>query len=248
MAQEIGVGINEALVIKSATKNAKKTLELEFEGQAKAAAPKVSIFERSLTAKPVEESYNMRLMLFAPLLPTKDDMTTEQKMKRVMDDLIKLRVQLTQILEQFIMADQIDLNNMDVQYANTGIIDGPTFEARILDQDVISRIYDNLTNRFITLITPFTGKPEDAVRLKLVRQSKDKHYATLPSRYIEDNPFIELMSVPKEQSRVKFTKYELDNKLNDGTPIAAGSAEAKPGTTATGTPVPLPVNPFAPQG
>src|SRR5690606_13222372 len=116
------------------------------------------------------------------------------RVQMAIGDITRLRNQLIQILEQFMTLDQIDLNQADVQFAGTGIVDSATLEERILDQDVLDRIYDNLTKRFVELITPLVGKHE-LVRFKLTRQSKDKHFATIPSRFVAEHPFIELMSV-----------------------------------------------------
>ena len=237
----IGVGINENVVIKSAVINDKKRLELELVLAGKEGTAKKSVFDTLLTARTAEDStFNFKLNVFGPLLPNKPDQTNEQKIQLVGADLTKLIKQLSQILEQYMTVDKIDLETMDVQFANTGITDGASFESRILDQDVLNRIYDNITSRFVALIAPYTGKDEFALRLKLIRQSKDKHYATIPGRFITDNPFVEPMEIPLENSRVKFTKWELDNGLDNGTPISTASAEEK---KAVGTEV----NPFAAQ-
>jgi hypothetical protein len=237
----IGVGINSDIVIKSAVINDKKRLELELIEANKVGTVKKSVFDTLLTARTAEEGTSFKLSIFGPLLPKKDDQKTEKKVELIGLDLTKLIKQLSQILEQFIPVDQIDLDSLDVQFANTGITDGASFEARILDQDVLNRIYDNIASKFITLITPFVGSVDNAVRFKLIRQSKDKHYASIPSRFIADNPFIELMTVPADQSRVKFTKWELEQGLDSGAPIAAADkAEAKQAATVD-------ANPFAPQ-
>jgi hypothetical protein len=72
---------------------------------------------------------------------------------------------------------------------------------------------------------PFMDKNEYAVRFKLTRQSKDKHFPRVPGMYIKDNPFIESMDVPTEKSKVQWTKYELKEGLNDGTPLSRDTAD-----------------------
>ena len=239
------VGINENVVLKSAVINDKKRLELEFIEVEKIGVAKKSVFDTLLTARTAEEGngLTMKLNILGPLLPKKEELTAEKKIDMLGGDLTRLIKQLSQILEQYLTADKIDLDSMDVQFANTGITDSATFESRILDQDVLDRIYDNITRRFVELVTPFVNTSENAIRLKLIRQSKDKHYATLPSRFIADNPFIELMSVPKEQSRLKFTKYELEQGLDNGTPTSSAAAEDK----TAAAPAVQEANPFAAQ-
>jgi len=236
----IGVGINENVVIAKAVINDKGRLELEFSYAPK--GEKKSVFDTLLTARTAEEPANStRLQIFGPLLPKKEDQTREQKIQLVAGDITKLIKQLSQILEQYMLADQIDLDRMDIQFANTGIVDAASFESRILDQDVLDRIYSNIVKRFAELITPYTAGKGEAFRLKLVRQSKDKHYATLPSRYLSDNPFIELMSVPADQSRVKFTKWELENGFDSGKPVEKEAAAEEKKAEA------VEANPFAAQ-
>lgn len=236
----IGIGINPNVVFKSININEKGTLELEF-AQAGKETVKKSVFEQSLTARTNEDTTGTRLFVFQPMLPNKPEFTIEQKINRVAGDFTSLHKQLGQILEQFVVADQIDLDTMDVQYANTGIIDAASYESRILDQDVISKIYTNIIKRFAELMKPFINDVTNPVRLKLIRQSKDKHYATLPSRFITDNPFIEPMSVPEDQSKVKFSKWEIDNGLDSSAPVSKDTAEQKVAAPVAES------NPFAPQ-
>lgn len=239
----IGVGINQNVVINKATVNDKKTLSLELIEKEKLGGQKKSVFDSLLAAGIQDEgSGAFTLYLFSPKVPNKENQTTEDKIQLITGDLTKLRNQLTQILEQYMTADKIDLNSMEVQFASTGITDGVTYEARILDQDVLTRIYDNMVGRFIQLITPFVGNPTYALRFKLIRQSKDKHYATIPSKFIKDNPFVDLMEVPEDQTKVKFSKWELDNGLNDGTPVARDTAETKAENAEAAAPA---ANPFA---
>lgn len=240
----LGVGINENVVISKVSMTDNNILEIELAEVGNVAAKK-SVFDTLLTARTaVDPAGNLRLKLWNTKVSDKAEKTREEKIQMAANDNISLIKRLSQILEQFMTIDKIDLDSMDIQFANTGIIDEASMNARYLDQDVQNKIYDNIVKRFIELISPFVNDPQNAVRFKLVRQSKDKHYATIPSRYINENPFIELMSVPKEQSRVKFTKWELDNGLNDGTPVPSSSAEPK-GESAGTTGAVLDSNPFA---
>jgi len=89
----------------------------------------------------------------------------------------------------------------------------------------LAKVFENYATQFTSMITPFVGNTAYKLRLKLVRQSKDKHFATLPGKYLSDSPMVELMEVPVP--KVKFTKWELDNKLNDGTPVAKPDASSE---------------------
>jgi len=232
----ITVGINNNVVIKSAVINDKKRLVIEL-----AEASKKSLFDEALTAGVVGDSSNLSLQIFGPLLPKKEEMTQAQKAEMLHRDLKKLKNILTQILEQFLTTDAIDLNNFDIQFAGTGVTP-ENYETRILDQDVLNRIYDNLAGRFVQLIAPFQNDKTTPLRFKLIRQSKEKHFATIPDPGKFAETFVEHANIPAEQSKVKFSKWEIDNGLDDPTPSSVDKAEKKSGSTAAAAEA---TNPFA---
>ena len=58
--------------------------------------------------------------------------------------------------------------------------------------------------------------------MKFVRQSQQKHYASLP----KFPPFMEPMTIPADQSKLKFSQYEIDKGLNSGKPVDTQDAPA----------------------
>jgi Cu/Ag efflux protein CusF len=239
----IGVGINENVILHSATIDEKQRLVIEL-GPAKAAEAKKSLFDESLTAGIQKEGKDtLALTMWPPMVSKKADQTNEKKALMMHDDLKRLNNQLVQILQQFMINDDIDLHK--VKYEGTSV-NADNYNDLMLDQDTVSKIYDNCVKRFVELIKPFTGDPQYAVRFKLIRQSKEKHYATIPSRFVDDNPFIELMAVPKEQSRVKFSAWELSQGLDSREVISKADTEAKgEDTGGNATAAPIAANPFA---
>ncbi len=244
----VRVGINEGVVISRAFMNDKKRLVLEV-GEPKTAGPR-NYFDESLTAGVESESKGMDLTILGPLASKKEDKTLEQKLSLLASDFLKLKNQLTQILMQYMTVEKIDITALDIQYANTGIT-SENFMQVALDQDKIDRRYENICNRFIQLITPFLNDPQYKLRFKLIRQSKDKHYATIPGRFIDQYPFVELMDVPAEHSKVKFSDWEKSQGLDSDAPVQTASAEPK-APAAVGGAVASPFagsnpSPFAPQ-
>jgi hypothetical protein len=217
------------------------TIELEEMG-----AEKDLFASMTSSGYAAEGNTSLKVNLLSFLAPKADNgKTVEQNITLVSGDISRLRNQLTQILEQFMLQSHIDISAQAIAYAGTGITDSATYKMNILRQDVLDLIYKNMVNRFIQLFNLVPNK--EPVRFKLIRQSKDKHYATIPKNFIVENPFIELMTVNKAASRLKFTPYELKEGLNDGTPTSASTAESKDSTTAG--PGVLPgagTNPFAP--
>jgi len=72
------------------------------------------------------------------------------------------------------------------------------------------------------------------MRLLLVRQSKDKHFATLRGTYLDDQPFLEPMAIPKDASKLKFSPWEIENGYDSSAPApkAAKPEGGVPGATA----------------
>lgn len=135
-------------------------------------------------------------------------------------DVIRLRDQLTLILQQYMTKDQIKWSIFD----GTAMTK-ETYYEDIASQNNLDVIYRNIGEQFMAMIQPYLDNDQFAMRLKLVRQSTDKHFAKMPDRYINQQPFIEPMEVPKEQSKVKWSDYEIKEKLNDGTPVSKATAD-----------------------
>lgn len=211
----IGIGINENVMLAKADTSEKGALQLYFE----TAKEKVSVFESLQTAK-VENDDSTRLMMFPfkwPTGPRNVDKTVDELLEMVSDDMKKVKNQLTQLLEQYLIEADIKWD----PYVGTGI-SNENYRELFQQDESLAKIFDNYAEQFISMITPFLGNPAYKLRVKLVRQSKDKHFATIPGKFLADNPWVELMEVPVP--KVLFTKWEIDNKLNDSTPIAKPDA------------------------
>lgn len=213
----IGIGINENVLLTKVAISDKGSLEITFDEKATVMAPKASVFDSLQTAKVENTGSSERMMLVFPFKPPTGprnaDKTEDELIEMTSDDMLKVKNQLTQLLEQFLTSDKIVWD----PYAGTGI-DNTNYRERFRDEDALKRVFDNYAGQFIQMVSPFLGDPAYALRVKLVRQSQDKHYATIPGKFLADNPWVELMEVPAQ--RVNFTKWEKDNGLNDGTPKA----------------------------
>lgn len=223
----IEVGINDDVYLKSATINDKDSLELTF---GLAGVKVLSGFE-ALQADEIQESTGeTSLRLFPVTVPTKDDLTEEKKRGRIIDDITKVRGQLEHILQGYMVAADAKLNK--IVYQGTGM-DANNFDQQIMQPGVLLAITRNLFREFITLVKPHLNDSTKKFRLKLIRQSKDKHFATLPGKFITEQPFWESMDIPVEATKVKFTAYEIKEGLNDGTPASKSKdADTTPGDTA----------------
>lgn len=221
------VGIHEDVVIANAVIDDKGRMNLvlrtvdEKPEEEEDANP----FDKLNAAEVIEKDSGSGLTLWpfkTPEAVGKDDKprSTQEMGEIATEDIKRLKNVLQQILEQYMVKDDIKWNVFD-----GAAVSKETYYEDIISQNNLDIVYRNMCEQFMAMIQPYLNKDEYAVRFKLQRQNAEKHYARIPDRFIKDNPFIERMSIPKEQSRVKWTPYELKNKLNDPTPVSRETAD-----------------------
>lgn len=169
----------------------------------------------------------LTLRLFPPLAPfdkTNDDkpIPVSEQQKAAASSIGEKKNILFQILSAYMTSDKIKFD----LYKGTGVT-MENFPAKIVLKATLEQIMANIAGDFVRMIAPFVGKNEHPVRLLLVRQSKTKHFADFRQKYVKDYLFIEPMSIPAEASKLKFSKYELNNKLNEGTILDKAEADIK---------------------
>jgi len=229
------VGILEDLVFQKIAFNDKGTLSLSFR------PVKLADVETVMSDDDFDEDGGAReeaagsnnLLIFPPKVPTFKDKKTgenlsdEELLTWVQNDISVFRDQIFGFLGCYMPIKDLKLK----PYEGTGV-GKDNFKTELLDNDSIYKVYRNMGEKFITLMAPFLDKDEYPIRLKLVRQSAAKHYATLPTgKYLVENPFAEPMEVPKDRSRVKFSKYEKDKGLDNGDPVGQDAADEIPDTS-----------------
>lgn len=224
----IGVGINENVILTKADVNEKGSLELTFDEAAIVDKPKASVFDSLQTAKVENDGDTSRTLLLFPFKkPTgvrNEGKTEDELIEMVSDDMKRVKNQLTQLLQIYLTEDKITWD----PFAGTGVTN-ENYREMFLNDDALSRIFKNYAEQFIAMVTPFLGDTKYKLRVKLVRQSTDKHFATIPGRFLLDRPWVESMDIPAEQAKVKFSEWEISQKMNDPTPTAKPRGEGSGG-------------------
>ena len=229
----VGVGINENVIIMSAvrkTEDDKNSLVFEFRDGNSPKATTSDPFDQLAgdTVVDTGSGGGNTIRMWPPLPPlatTKDGAAKTQAdmAKEASDALGELKNSLIQILSCYTTTENIKFNMFQ---GMDGVITRDNYSEKITEKAVLDACFVNLADQFVNQMQPFFDKEDCMVRLLLVRQSKEKHYASFRTKYVRDNPFIELGIVPKASSALKFTKYELTQGLNDGTPTASKAADA----------------------
>lgn len=230
----IQVGIRESIRIISSEKNEKGSLVINFKEDDGGGSG--SLMD-SLNSTTENNSDNENGMIIWPVTINDKLESSEDKSKDVVNKFKTLRARLTHILLQYMTQDKIQWNVL----AGVSITDESDLIRGFGENEaLINKVYDNYATQFIALLAPHVGPTSQLLRVKFIRQSKDKHYATLPTFA----PFMETMVVPKNQSKLVFTKYELgyrkgdaDGKptgvnLADGSPVATESQGGNPAEAA----------------
>jgi hypothetical protein len=164
---------------------------------------------------------NVVIRVFPPFAPKATTFGGDPKSPEVMGQeglasVKELQNTFTQFLLQYMTSDKIKFDpyrGMNVTREN--------YKVELCKEEVLNLVLKNLGMDFIALMqTVKESLPTTALRLLLVRQSAEKHFATFRNKFIRENPIVELMQIPAEASKLKFTSYEIGKGLNSGVPVA----------------------------
>lgn len=225
----IEVGINENVILDKAeiTDPEKGILTLTFRGRKSPDTVELSAFEALGSDGYTDTSADSTsIKILSPLPPyaQRNDGTPiplQDQQASAIDSIAEKKNLLYQILSVYMVSSAIKFD----LYKGTGL-NASNFPQRIIEADVLCKVMFNMATDFVNLITPFLGKDELPVRLLLVRQSKTKHFKDFRQRFVKENPVIESMLIPKEASKLAFTKYEINNGLNSGAVTEQAAADA----------------------
>lgn len=230
----IGIGINENVYLKNAELDAKGTLDVSFE-QKTDKEKLESPFEILTSDEHVEMGGNgISVRLFPPLPPKEGNDRTEAKNVELIGlDINKTRGILTHLLRGYLTSGQIkEAGGLNPFRGIT--ITKENYNQLLQQKEVLESVHRNMATDFIALVKPFLNDPERLFRLLLVRQSKEKHFATFRGRFLEENPIWESMEIPKEASKVKFTDYENSMGLTHAIPYQKPASNNAGGGGNTG--------------
>lgn len=162
-------------------------------------------------------------MIFFP--PNKDDFEGKPRSaENIAKDLQLQQMWLIEILKVY-MTEENAKKEVGSEKMFLGLgLNKDNFETKLKDDTVIKAATNNLAKAFVGACTKLKlSEKEKGFRIKLVRQSKTKHFPTLPKSAALRFPWIESMDVENGQSKVVFTEYEKDNGLNSTTTAAKDS-------------------------
>ena len=211
----IGVGITENVFLESVTMDDKLSVEFKF---AEANAVRATSGFAALQADEVVESTSSSIRIFAPNEEKDLTLTEDKKLARIEANSNKTKGILQHIMRAYMTFEEmpklgkVAFNGLDINETNYAQV--------IQNLEAQRIIHKNMVQEFINAMRPYMNNPELKFRLLLLRQSKEKHFPTFRGKFIETQPFYESMDIPEKATKVKFSDYEIANKLNDATPMA----------------------------
>lgn len=212
------VGITQNVLLVGANVNDKGTLVLDFSVKGGIVSAADDFLNKVAEVKNDNVS---SLMVFPPSVEYNGE---KKEVKSIANALRGFRDQLQHFLLGYLTSDQATLS----PYEGIDTTDQDAFVTALSQQVTVDKIYGNLAKQFVAKLQQIGSERlnKEAFRLLLVRQSAAKHFGTLRSNFISQNPFWESMSIPVANSAVRFTKYEITKGLNSGEPVAQTNADA----------------------
>lgn len=207
----IQVSIAEDITVVSAVINDKNSLEIVFkQGQT------LDLFEAMNNGGSLEETSSKYLEY-----PVNNKWYGAEATPLQMVN--KLR-QLNAKYQHLLSVDVAEKDYAFNMFEGTPIKTSGDIDTYILQEEVYTKIGTNIFKNFIKNLE----KAKSPIRIKFVRQSQAKHFISLPDYlgFKKDGgefkvPFVESMLIPKEQSKLTYTKYELDKGLDNPNPVVA---------------------------
>ena len=222
------VGIHENLVLDPKTKiNDKGSLELHIKSN-DGGNEEDSMFNAfNAGSTSALDGMEGKIIFFPPNMKTFDG--NVKTAPEIAKDLLVVAHQLKQYASLYATKDEVEtalggfaMFDGIVDTTNTALMKQTL--PRLTDEEFMHSVLKNLCGRFIMFIESKNGFEEPVpFRQKFIRQSANKHYPTISKS--DFDVWLESMEIPKEASKVSWSEWEIKNKKNDPTPIAAAASD-----------------------
>jgi hypothetical protein len=235
----ISVGINEGVILQKVElteKEGKYSLDFSF-GDGNDATVSDNPFDEELdeNGMVVVNSSTNSIKLWPVMAPKDEDtkgnlLSPQQKYDIVFKEINEQKNLLIQCASCYVTSDKLV---KEVEGKKVSIIDlyrgiamtRENMHSMLPNNEILQRVFKNMAEDFVSFMSPILATEQTPLRVLLVRQSAAKHYASFRRRFIREQPVFELAAIPKEASKLKFSDYEIQKGLNDGTPIQQAAAD-----------------------
>lgn len=228
-------GINDNVLVAKPTINEKGTLEVNFKELAEARQTTggfddiLNTLASSDDDTSGDSSSEQKILMFPFELTDKDD--NKLDVTGITAQIAAMKDPLNHILKAFLTSDKIRWNMMNGTGLDNRQLTDAQKQGMFLKQEVLDALYRNIANEFIRMYNLIPSPEQKPMRMLFIRRSKTAHYIAFRRRYLGDNPFIEPMSIPQANSRLRFTDWEKDKGMDNPDPVKT----AKDGEETSGS-------------
>ena len=218
----IKVGIHENLVFTEKTKiNEHGTLELGI-AAVQSADAMLNAFEGNDTFNAMESSFRF----YPPSM--KDYDQNDKSSADIAAEILVLRHQLMTYAKLVAPKAEVEkaLGGL-AMFNGLGIAPEQIKKSLTMfnQEDFMKKVVTNLCALFVNFMktkNAFNGAV--LFRHKFLRQSKPKSFAVIPTSTFDT--WVESMDVPKEASKIEYSKWEIDNGKNNPDPVASSEGQS----------------------
>lgn len=202
------VGIHDNLVIKSTTKNTQGTLEIVVKKMTEI-NPLDALNSSGQTNFIAEEN---KFLVYGPKTTSYNNVPLKHT------DMLGLIAEVKDPLDHIASAYLPETKRKWDMWLNTGVTKD-NLTTKLMEQTTVDKIYGNIVDQFIAMMTPFVGEAPSIKRVRMIfpRKSPTSNFPRLRTRFLGNQPFIEPMDVPT--SKLEFSKYEKEKGLDNPNPV-----------------------------
>lgn len=194
------IGVNEPVLFEKAEINDKGTLAVTFKEDTGVVKPKLSLLEAANESSDTSGNTDLTSTNFLLFIPSTEYQNEEIAPEKKIQNLMKLKNQLSHILLQYTTQKNIKWNVI----AGLPVIKtDEQFLTAIEDKDTYTKVYKNITEQFVAMAKSLKiAESGKKLRLFLVRTSPEKHYGKFRENFLESRPFLESLEIPKDKSKM----------------------------------------------
>ena len=154
------------------------------------------------------------IYVWPPMMKNFDQ--TDKQPREIVKDLRRVWNIYAKMFAQYLSDEQLKEEfPMNIMFAGTEVT-GEQIESMLKNENTVLKLFKNLGKAADKVIKNHGLADKEGLRIKFIRQSKKKAFPDFV-KFPERDDWVELMSIPREASKVKFSAWEIENGYNDAT-------------------------------
>lgn len=218
------IGINENVLLSEVGRSEQGTITLKFEqsnGEPQVDLENLTDVSAMLNSSEDDTGVGsdgaVTMMLFQPQAQTHDGKPLD--VKGILGEISRVKDPLNHILTTYISRDKVKWDLMKGTAFSTNPNMPKEQALQVMQSEAfLKQVYNNIVDQFTATYNANPSIATTPVRVLFVRRSKAKNFMDLRRKFLNEQPFIELMAVPADQSKLAFTAWEKKNGFDSDAP------------------------------